>query len=165
MIGRYFEFENETYLIVEDDGVVIFLSTADDLEFFKHKFKVDQLIIDNQACGEVVAQLEAYFHGKRQSFNFPYRLYGTPFQVTVWQGLLDIPYGQTLSYEGLSDALFETRKTRAVARAVGQNPIMICVPCHRIIGKNGKLTGYRSGLALKTKLLNLEQGAHYGNHR
>ncbi|CAH2762323.1 methylated-DNA--[protein]-cysteine S-methyltransferase [Erysipelothrix amsterdamensis] len=157
MIGRICSIENQDYLIVEHEGNVIFISTAQDLDFFKHKFKVDHLELDASACEPVVDQLQDYILGKRRQFDFPYKLIGTPFQCQVWEGLLAIPYGSTISYEGLSDMLFDTRKTRAVARAVSQNPLLLCVPCHRVIGKNGTLTGFRGGIELKERLLRLER--------
>lgn len=157
MIGRICSIDSQEYLIVEQEGNVIFISTADDLEFFKRKFKVEHLQINTTSCEAVVCQLNEYIRGDRTQFDFPYKLLGTPFQCQVWEGLQEIPYGSTISYEGLSDMLFETRKTRAVARAVSQNPLLLCVPCHRVIGKNGTLTGFRGGIELKERLLRQER--------
>ncbi|MBK2402419.1 methylated-DNA--[protein]-cysteine S-methyltransferase [Erysipelothrix sp. strain 2 (EsS2-6-Brazil)] len=157
MIGRICNIQGHDYLIVEHQDNIVFLSTAEDLDFFKRKFKVDYLELDMQACEEVVEQLNEYLSGERTCFDFRYQLIGTSFQCQVWEGLQSIPYGSTISYEALSDMLFTTRKTRAVARAVSQNPLLLCVPCHRVIGKNGALTGFRGGLTLKQTLLKLEK--------
>ena len=97
------------------------------------------------------------------AFTFPYSFHGTPFQVAVWKALCDIPYGQTKSYSDIAHHIQNPASVRAVGAAIGANPILITVPCHRVIGKNGALTGYRGGLDMKTKLLQLERdGAHTG---
>lgn len=103
------------------------------------------------------AQLEAYFMGKRQVFDFPYVLEGTVFQQKVWRALLDIPYGETRSYGDIAHAIGNPKACRAVGMANHRNPMIIVVPCHRVIGANGALTGYGGGLPMKTFLLNLEQ--------
>lgn len=102
------------------------------------------------------AQLEAYFDGDSIVFDFPIDLYGTSFQKIVWRQLQQVPYGETYSYSELANAIDRPEAVRAVSRAIGQNPLLIVVPCHRVIGKNKKLTGFRSGLALKQALINLE---------
>jgi len=106
-----------------------------------------------QACEE----LEAYFAGTRKSFDCQLCFYGSHFQQRVWHSLLDIPYGTTHSYARQALALGNPDAIRAVAAANGQNLIAILVPCHRIIGSNGQLTGYRGGLERKKYLLDLEQ--------
>ena len=107
-----------------------------------------------QAC----AQLQAYFDGQRRDFELPLDSSGgTEFQQAVWQALTLIGYGQTTSYGQLAQALGRPRAVRALGAAVGRNPLAIFLPCHRVIGANGSLTGYTGGLARKTFLLQLEQ--------
>jgi methylated-DNA-[protein]-cysteine S-methyltransferase len=102
-------------------------------------------------------ELEAYFKGARNTFNIPLLLVGTEFQKSVWQGLLQIPFGTTASYGELAQNIDQEKAVRAVASAIGANAISIFIPCHRIIGADGSLTGYAGGLDVKKKLLALEQ--------
>jgi AraC family transcriptional regulator of adaptative response/methylated-DNA-[protein]-cysteine methyltransferase len=102
-------------------------------------------------------ELADYFAGSLTEFRVPITLQGTPFQESVWNGLLEIPYAQTQSYEGLAQAVGQPRASRAVGRANGQNRIAIVVPCHRVVNKNGKMGGYGGGLWRKQFLLELEQ--------
>ncbi|MDO4643078.1 MAG: methylated-DNA--[protein]-cysteine S-methyltransferase [Cardiobacteriaceae bacterium] len=109
---------------------------------------------------ETMAQLKAYFTGHRQIFDLPLHFIGTAFQKSVWQALLHIPYGKTCSYQDIAQAIERPRAVRAVAGAIRHNPISIIVPCHRVIGKNGRLTGYNGGteaLYVKERLLAIEQ--------
>lgn len=106
----------------------------------------------------VITQLEEYFYGSRKTFDIPLVLNGTQFQNSAWNLLRDIPYGETISYEEQAIRLGGKEKVRAVGRANGMNPIPIIVPCHRVIGKNGSLTGFGGGLETKAFLLNLESG-------
>ncbi|MGA4838750.1 methylated-DNA--[protein]-cysteine S-methyltransferase [Streptomyces sp. G45] len=114
---------------------------------------------DPDAFGEATAQLNAYFAGDLKEFDLPLRLDGTPFQRTVWQQLLTIPYGETRTYGQLADALGNPAASRAVGLANGKNPIGVIVPCHRVVGANGSLTGYGGGLDRKRRLLEFESGA------
>ena len=104
----------------------------------------------------VTAQLREYFAGKRRAFDIPLNLSGTPFQLGVWAKLREIRYGTTVSYADIARAIGRPRAVRAVGAANGQNPIPIVVPCHRVIGKNGSLTGYGGGLEVKAMLLRIE---------
>lgn len=104
----------------------------------------------------VVEQLEQYFAGERTQFDVPVAGAGTPFQQRVWRALLDIPYGATASYRDIATAIASPRAVRAVGLANGRNPVAIVVPCHRVVGANGSLTGYGGGLAAKQLLLDLE---------
>ena len=108
---------------------------------------------------EVVKQLEAYFSGERHYFDLPLLFVGSDFQKQVWQALLEIPFGETRSYLQLSRQLGNEKAIRAVAAANGANAISILVPCHRIIGSDGSLTGYAGGIQAKKKLLALEGAA------
>ncbi|MFJ1655118.1 methylated-DNA--[protein]-cysteine S-methyltransferase [Streptomyces sp. NPDC088337] len=109
--------------------------------------------------GEAVEQLEAYFGGELKEFTVPLRLHGTPFQRSVWDQLRKIPYGETRSYGDLATALGKPGASRAVGLANGKNPVGIIVPCHRVIGTGGSLTGYGGGLPRKQRLLDFERGA------
>ena len=106
---------------------------------------------------KTIAQLQDYFAGKREEFDLPLAPEGTPFQQKVWKRLCDIPYGETISYGELARQIGNPKASRAVGLANGSNPIPIVIPCHRVIGSNGKLTGYGGGLPIKEKLLGLER--------
>ena len=106
--------------------------------------------------GEAVRQLREYFGGRRTEFDLPMAPEGTQFQRTVWRHLRDIPYGETISYSELARRTGNPKASRAVGAANGANPIPIVIPCHRVIGANGKLTGFGGGLPIKEKLLALE---------
>lgn len=105
----------------------------------------------------VLEQLQEYFDGSRTRFQATLDLQGTPFQRQVWQALQRIPYGHTTSYGAIAKQVGRPQASRAVGAANGQNPVSIIVPCHRVIGANGKLVGYGGGLPIKTALLALEQ--------
>ena len=107
-----------------------------------------------------VRQLDEYFAGKRKKFNIPLLFVGTDFQKTVWNELLNIPYGQTVSYGEMARRIDMPKSVRAVANANGANAISIFAPCHRVIGSDGSLTGYGGGLAAKKTLLELESVGH-----
>lgn len=102
-------------------------------------------------------QLDEYFQGKRTTFSLPFKLTGTPFQLAVWKELQNIPYGQTTSYKEIAQKINKPKACRAVGMANNKNPLPIIIPCHRVIGSNGKLIGYAGGLKLKNYLLELEQ--------
>jgi len=108
-------------------------------------------------------QLQEYLDKKRQDFDMPLDLHGTDFQKRVWQELLNIPYGKTVSYLYVALALGDRKAIRAVGTANGRNPVAIVVPCHRVIGSDGSLTGYASGLQRKKWLLDLEQPFKQGS--
>ena len=107
---------------------------------------------------EAIAQLEAYFAGALRRFDLPLAPEGTSFQREVWSALTAIPYGETVSYGELARRLGRPAASRAVGAANGQNPIPIVIPCHRVIGADGSLTGFGGGLAIKRRLLDLEAG-------
>lgn len=111
---------------------------------------------DDAALKEPRKQLQAYFAGELRAFELPLAAEGTPFQQRVWRALCDIPYGETISYGELARRIGQPAAARAVGLANGQNPIAIVVPCHRVIGANGSLTGYGGGLHVKRALLELE---------
>lgn len=98
-----------------------------------------------------------YLEGKRKCFTVSYDVKGTPFQQAVWSALSKIPYGHTKTYSDIANIIKKPAAVRAVGTAIGANPLLIAVPCHRIVGKNGNLTGYRGGLDMKSDLLDLER--------
>ncbi|MEJ2586775.1 MAG: methylated-DNA--[protein]-cysteine S-methyltransferase [Deltaproteobacteria bacterium] len=112
---------------------------------------------DPKPLRRVVSQLDAYFDGTRRSFDLKLALEGTPFQMSVWRILSHIPYGETLSYGELAHKIGKPGAARAVGGAVGKNPLPIVLPCHRVIGSNGSLTGFGGGLDRKKALLSLEK--------
>ena len=114
---------------------------------------------DSEAAAFATAQLSEYFAGERSEFDLPLHPVGTDFQLRVWEALLDVPYGETVSYGEIAEAIGNPGGSRAVGAANGRNPISIVAPCHRIIGANGSLTGYGGGLDRKAWLLNLEAQA------
>jgi methylated-DNA-[protein]-cysteine S-methyltransferase len=112
--------------------------------------------LDSSAFVEVVEQLQSYFAGERKNFDLSLVLEGTDFQKRVWTALREIPYGETISYKGLAEWIGRPKAVRAVGAANGANPIPIIIPCHRVIGNDGSLTGFGGGLQLKKQLLELE---------
>lgn len=105
----------------------------------------------------VFRELDEYFQGKRKTFDIPLRTHGTPFQEKVWAALRAIPYGEVRSYKEVAEAIGHPKAYRAVGMANNANPIFIIVPCHRVIGSDGSLTGYGGGLPMKKALLSLEK--------
>ena len=124
--------------------------------YFENRFDGDWNETSNEFLEQIAQQLTEYFQGKRQEFAIPFDLRGTAFQKEVWQTLATIPYGETISYRELAERIQRPKASRAVGLANGNNPISIILPCHRVIGSNGKLVGYGGGLERKLKLLELE---------
>ena len=110
----------------------------------------------NPLLVEAARQLRAWFSGILREFDLPLDPHGTPFQQRVWREVAEIPYGRTRSYQQIAAAIGSPRAVRAVGAANGANPLPIIIPCHRVIGANGNLTGYGGGLALKRRLLEME---------
>jgi len=111
---------------------------------------------DHPILRQTETQLQEYFAGTRRTFELPLAPQGTPFQCAVWMALASIPYGQTITYAEQATRVRRPRATRAVGAANGRNPISIVLPCHRVIGASGSLTGYGGGLSIKAFLLKLE---------
>src|SRR5260370_30721934 len=112
--------------------------------------------LDKEPFAEVISQLQAYFRGELKEFDLPLAMEGTEFQLRVWNALRAIPYGETVSYAQLAERIGKPKAVRAVGSANGSNPIPIIVPCHRVIGSDGSLTGFGGGLSTKRILLELE---------
>jgi methylated-DNA-[protein]-cysteine S-methyltransferase len=141
-------------LVASDRGLIAILWANDR----PRRVRLAQLTEDphHPILAKTEAQLSEYFAGKRQSFDLPLDPQGTPFQRAVWDALLGIPYGETRSYGQLARQLGNPNATRAVGAANGRNPISIILPCHRVVGSAGKLTGFAGGLHTKSFLLELE---------
>jgi len=146
----YFESQFGLFSIVCDDNFLYRLDKIKE-QTFKSEYE------DNKISKLVKLQLNEYFSKKRKEFSIPLKMEGTIFQKEVWKALIEIPYGQTCSYQDIAIKLNKPKACRAVGGANNKNPIIIIVPCHRVIGKNGSLTGYGGGLDLKEKLLDLER--------
>ena len=121
------------------------------------RFPGCSLVEDNEKLNIYAEELKEYFDGKRKNFTVPFDYHGTEFQVAVWNALCEIPFGETKSYSDIANHINKPAAVRAVGAAIGANPVLISVPCHRVVGKNGSLTGYRGGLEMKTQLLDLER--------
>ena len=142
--------------LVADDGVLSGLYMTDQ----RHRPPEETFgAPDDAPFTETKEQLAAYFAGDLKEFTIPLRLHGTPFQLRVWDELRRIPYGETRTYGELAGLLGNPKASRAVGLANGRNPVGIIVPCHRVIGSTGSLTGYGGGLPRKQRLLDFERGA------
>jgi methylated-DNA-[protein]-cysteine S-methyltransferase len=146
---------------VDEGGALVgldFLPTAPEPEDVMRRAAAhgDHLVWDAERCATVTAQLAEYFAGERQDFDLPLAPRGTEFQRRVWEELSRIPYGVTISYAELAHRVGRAGAARAVGRANGTNPIPVIIPCHRVIGADGSLTGYGGGMPLKKALLMLE---------
>ncbi|WP_327342796.1 methylated-DNA--[protein]-cysteine S-methyltransferase [Streptomyces europaeiscabiei] len=141
--------------LVADDGVLCGLYMTEQ----RHRPPEESFgVRDDTGFAEPGEQLEAYFAGELKEFTLELRLHGTPFQRLVWEQLTRIPYGETRSYGDLAGALGNPKASRAVGLANGRNPVGIIVPCHRVVGSDGSLTGYGGGVERKQRLLDFEQG-------
>lgn len=126
------------------------------IKYGKHSFSYlrEQ---SNEILDKTAKELEEYLIGNRKQFDVPFQMQGTEFQEKVWKALCTIPYGETRSYGQIAKQIGNAKASRAVGMANNKNPIMIIIPCHRVIGANGKLVGYGGGLELKKKLLEIEK--------
>lgn len=151
------------HLAVHEDGLCFIGSQNAPLkelqQWLSSRYPVWELERSDNMLQPYANALIPYLSGGSAPFDFKLHLQGTPFQESVWQALCDIPYGQTRSYSEIAESIGKPKAVRAVGSAIGANPLLIIVPCHRVIGKNGALSGYRGGMDMKTKLLELEQRA------
>lgn len=131
-----------------EDNKVIFLDKLDTAVNYGTK---------NKLTDTVYKEITEYLEGNRKEFSFPYQLKGTEFQKKVWNELCRIPYGETRSYKDIAIAIGNPKAVRAVGMANNRNPMMLVVPCHRVIGSNGKMVGYAGGISMKESLLALEK--------
>ena len=139
-------------------GVLEIICEKDALISLKLVENVDKSDSETALINEIKTQLNEYFWGKRKNFDVKLKPKGTDFQKCVWKELQKIPYGETKSYSEIAASISNQNAQRAVGSACNKNPIMIIVPCHRVIGSNKKLVGYAGGLEMKEKLLKLEEG-------
>jgi methylated-DNA-[protein]-cysteine S-methyltransferase len=126
-------------------------------EWAKKRFSGSPFVEAAEKLEPYAVEITEYLEGKRKTFTVPFDYDGTAFQLAVWNTLCAIPYGQTRSYSDIANSINKPAAVRAVGAAIGANPVLITVPCHRVVGKNGSLTGYRGGLEMKTRLLDLER--------
>ncbi len=141
-------------IIVSNNGIrEILINKKSNKEHLNKAIKVSS---NNAKVQDVFKQLKEYFSRQRKEFNLPLEILGTDFQKKVWDELKNIPYGETISYGELAARIGDKNKMRAVAAANGANPLPIVIPCHRVIGADGSLTGYGGGLDVKQKLLEME---------
>lgn len=141
--------------ITEDDGYIKKISLVDKFDCSNNS----ELLIKTKQ------ELEEYFSLKRTRFDIPIKFTGSTFQLKVWKILLTVPYGRTLTYGEVANLIGNPKASRAVGMACNKNPLMIVVPCHRIIGKNKKMVGYAYGTLIKQKLLNLESSLENGKYQ
>jgi len=157
--SQHSQVEHYHSFVTHPTGVVSLIATDQGLEQIRFEASVpdgSRPGEDHPILRETARQLNAYFAHELRDFDLPLVLLGTPFQVRVWRALQEIPYGETRSYAQQARAVGAPDAVRAVGAANGLNPIPIVVPCHRVIGSNGKLTGFGGGLPLKRWLLDLE---------
>ena len=140
-------------VLVEQDGALLEIGFADGPRPASPPADAKEL---PDRFAAVVGQLEEYFRGERRMFDLALAPRGTPFQQNVWQALCDIPFGESTSYGEIARRIGNPKAVRAVGLANGRNPLPIVIPCHRVIGANGTLTGYGGGLPIKRRLLALE---------
>lgn len=151
---------NEKYTIYKNNGLELLLGYCNETLTFLENVANNEINIDSCRCAFtdfVSIQLDEYLSGKRKTFDIPYKLYGTDFQMKVWTALTKIPYGETRSYKEIAESIESPRACRAVGMANHYNPIMIVIPCHRVIGSSGSLVGYGGGIDLKEKFLKIEK--------
>lgn len=158
------QFRNWKFYIAATSKGLVFVGSQNKpieelFEWANKRLPGSLLVEDDEMLEPYAVEIIQYLEGKRETFSVPFDYIGTPFQLAVWQALCDIPYGQTKSYSDIANAINKPAAVRAVGAAIGANPVLITVPCHRVIGKNGTLTGYRGGLEMKTLLLDLEKRA------
>lgn len=142
--------------LVASDEALLSLSWGEDRSHLPSDQRVASEGSDNLILDRAEQQLQEYFQGKRKSFDLPLEPKGTEFQKQAWQQLLQIPHGQCITYGEQARRLGRPRASRAVGAANGKNPIGIIIPCHRVIGASGHLTGFAGGLGIKKQLLELE---------
>lgn len=139
-------------IAIIDNGVEI-----THIEIAEEKYSNDFNVYESDIIKNAANQLYEYLDGSRTSFELSLNPYGTEFQRKVWKALCEIPYGETRSYKQVAETIGNSKASRAVGMANNKNPIMIIIPCHRVVGSNGSLVGYAGGLDIKEKLLNIEK--------
>ncbi len=151
MPNYFYESDIGTIGITERDGRITNVYITND------ELPQDMQLYETPLLKEAVKQLKGYLAGELKEFSLPLEPSGTAFMKQVWSALCEIPYGETASYKDIAEKVGKAKAARAVGLANNRNPIPIFIPCHRVIGANGSLTGYRGGLEMKKRLLDLEK--------
>lgn len=150
-----------TFIVAATEQGLCYVDIAPEKHFYQWVvkwFAKDATVVRNDIkLRPYMQQLMQYLRGERKTFALQLHFLGTPFQQKVWRALLTIPYGSTRSYSEIAAQINQPTAVRAVANAIGQNPLLFIVPCHRVIRKNGELAGFRSGIQLKQFLLQMEK--------
>lgn len=156
MTGNYYVYSSPIgYVdIIEKNGFITNINISGEIDISGYTLRLTSVI------SKAIRELEEYFKGQRKKFNLPLEPGGSQFQWSVWEKLLEIPYGEKRSYSDIAREAGTPKGARAVGHSIGQNPILIVIPCHRVLGKDGSLTGFSVGLKLKRFLLDLE-GVEY----
>ena len=157
-----FTYDTWNFYIAKNDQGLCYVSVPDEsfdefILYMEKKYPKTDVVENETALLPYKEELTNYFAGKISQFMMPVSWSGTEFQKLVWQALQKIPFGETCTYSDIAEKINRPKSVRAVGTAIGANPILIVVPCHRVIGKNGKLTGFRGGLEMKKKLLEIEE--------
>lgn len=145
------------YFAASEKGIIFVGGLDKPLSEIKNWYEGENLIKDTKKMEKYSVQLKEYFQGKRRKFTFELELKGTKFQKMVWNILLSIPYGSTQNYSQIAEELGNPDGRRAVGTAIGKNPVLLVVPCHRVVRKNGELGEYRGGHLMKAELKKLEE--------
>ncbi len=159
----WLDFNNRSIYIAATDNGICFIGSEDrginELKnWLDYHIPNAKQIEDSDKIVNYVDQIRTYLQGNRTTFSLSLDLIGTDFQQKVWRQLQTIPYGITSSYTKIAEKIGNPKATRAVGTAIGTNPVLIIIPCHRVISKNGKIGGYRGGIQMKERLLELESG-------
>lgn len=156
----FFESPIGTLYVVADNYIVKRIIISSD-NWFLYTQSIGETIRNNKTCEEAITQIKEYFAGNRHEFTVKFSIEGPNFSQKVWRRIETIPYGQTCSYSDIAKDIGSLKSYRAVGQAARKNPLPILIPCHRIVGKSGKLTGFmgRDGIAIKEFLLELENNA------
>ncbi|GGA38976.1 methylated-DNA--[protein]-cysteine S-methyltransferase [Psychrobacillus lasiicapitis] len=159
---RFIHNEWRLYIAATENGLSYIGSQGKPYEemeaWLAKRFPKYELVEDEKVLTPYMNELKEYLDGSRREFAMPVDLKGTAFQLAIWDALTKIPYGEKKSYSQIANLINNPTAVRAVGAAIGANPILITIPCHRVVAKSGALTGYRGGLEMKEKLLTLEMG-------
>ncbi|CAJ1176057.1 Methylated-DNA--protein-cysteine methyltransferase, inducible [Companilactobacillus paralimentarius] len=154
-----FKIERHTYLIGATANGLAFVGSRDQGLAELQQFYDCPLIENEDKAAPYLDQIKEYLAGQRKTFTLKTDITGTEFQESVWRALLQIPYGAVTDYTSIAEKIGRPKASRAVGSAVGKNPLLMVIPCHRVLTKAGKLGGYRGGVAMKEALLTLEQAS------
>ena len=147
--GKYLETEIGRLYLAEEDGFIVRISSG--------QAPVGDTQGDSPLLEQAAIEVQEYLAGRRQEFSVPVKAKGTSFQEKVWAALRQIPFGETRSYGEVAKMVGNPKGARAVGMACNRNPVLLMIPCHRVVGSSGKLVGFACGLSMKEKLLNLEK--------